>query len=126
MIRIYQMWLFMRMVERIYTGRTKSKQSFTLAGLGAEFCDTKKTWFGHGRSYNADEALRAYGLAKARGYLTDRMTADLQSHASFKGEGFFMTSPTYLVNELAKSVASVGALTAVVVSAVALYVSISK
>lgn len=125
MVRLYQMWLFIRMVECIFTGKVKSKQPFTMAGLGAEFCK-KKTWLGRGRSYNADEAMRAYGLAKAKGYLTDQLMTDKHYHSSVNDIGYFMTSPTYLINELSKSIASIGTLTAVIISAVALYLSIRK
>ena len=124
MIRLYQMWIFIRMVEQILIGKKESEYTFTRTGLCAEFCKKKK-WFGKGKNYNADEALRTYGLAKAHGCLKEDSTAK-HGNVGFEDISFYMTSPTYLVNEIAKSIASISSLTAVLIAAFALYVSLSK
>ncbi len=112
------------MAEQFLIGKKESRYTFTRTGLCAEFCKKRK-WFGHGKNYNADEALRAYIMAKARGCLKEDGASEHGS-VGVEDENFYMTSPTYLVNEMAKSIASISGLAAVLIAAFALYVSLRK
>ena len=124
MIRIYQMWLFIRMVEGIVLDETKTHKPFTRAVLCAKFT-SKRKWFGRGKEYNADEALRAYFIARSRGYLEE--VGDVATgNVKVKDEGFYMTSPSYFIAEMSKTIVSVSNILAVVIAAIALYVSVSK
>lgn len=116
------MWIFIRMVEQFLIGKKESKYTFTRTGLCAEFCKKRK-WFGRGKNYNTDEALRAYGLAKARGCLKEDSNTE-HGDVGFEDKSFYMTSPTYLVNEMSGSIVNIPPVASWLISLIALGVSV--
>lgn len=120
------MWRYVKIVERYCIGRRihPSKKNVTDIDCGKDFIKLQTFW--RRRNYTPEESLVAYSMAIDRGYLLNNgeLLGSAEQVLSITGEGLQFATPSGLLNELAGAVAKVSALSAVVISALSLVVSI--
>lgn len=129
MTRIYHMWLFVRIVEQFCLSKktTKGNRNATDKDCRDEFIE-HKTLFTR-RPYTTTEALLAYSMAKATGYVVDddKPIGKDDQEMAITGSGFAFATPSGLLALESKTLlAPISSIVAVIIAILALVVSIYK
>lgn len=124
MIDIVRMWRFLR-IFRIFRFRSGYVKGDMKVMDAVNKLARKRTCL-LVKEYGELRAINAYYMARAYDYIGDEGKKLEKRTVYLKSTGVTFSTHTALINNLAKSIASVSSLVAVVISALALYVAITR
>lgn len=123
---VYRLWRLLRIVRKLVFN-TKSPLLIDATGEANCLLEFSKLRKITSRRYSTNEAVGVYIIAKIGNYIKIvSAEGKNKEEIGISEKGVTYSTHTALVNNLAKSIASVSSLFAVLIAAIALYVAVKK